>query len=124
MKFTSLKILTDENISPGIVRFLRDKRFDVLDTKEQNWCGKEDAFILLKSLAENRFVLTYDSDFGTMIIHNQRQFFGIIYLRLARLNFSNTIEILNKLIAHNPVVKPHQIVVVTENKIRIRQVVP
>jgi hypothetical protein len=46
MNFNSLKILTDENISPKIVKFLRERNFDVLDTKEQNWCGKEDAYIL------------------------------------------------------------------------------
>lgn len=58
MKFTALKILADENISPKIVKFLRENDFDVLDTKEQNWCGKEDAFILERSIAEERFVLT------------------------------------------------------------------
>lgn len=73
MNFTSLKILADENISPKIVKHLRERNFDVLDTKEQNWCGKEDAFILKQSTAEERFVLTYDSDFGTLIIHDQKK---------------------------------------------------
>lgn len=122
MKFTSLKVLTDENISPKIVRFLRERNFDVLDTKEQNWYGKEDAYILQQSIIEKRFVLTYDSDFGTLIIHDQKQFFGIIYLRLTRPNSLNTIEILDKLIKLNPLVKPGQIIVSTEKKIRIRQV--
>lgn len=84
MNFTSLKILADENISPKIVKHLRERNFDVLDTKEQNWCGKEDAFILKQSTAEERFVLTYDSDFGTLIIHDQKKFYGIIYLEIGK----------------------------------------
>jgi predicted nuclease of predicted toxin-antitoxin system len=122
MKFTSLKILTDENISPKIVKFLRERNFDVLDTKEQNWYGKEDAYILQKSIIEKRFVLTYDSDFGTLIIYDQKQFFGIVYLRLTRPNSSNTIEVLDKLIKLNPVVGPGYIIVSTHKKVRIKQV--
>ncbi|MDD2631531.1 MAG: DUF5615 family PIN-like protein [Bacteroidales bacterium] len=123
MNFTSLKILAEENTSPKIVKFLREMGFDVLDTKEQNWCGKEDAFILKQSTAEERFVLTYDSDFGTLIIHDRKKFFGIIYLRLAQLNNSNTIHVMNKLIMLNPVVHPHEIIVISDKKVRIRRVV-
>lgn len=123
MNFTSLKILTDENISPKIVKFLREKDFDVIDTKEQRWYGREDAFILRQSIAEKRFVLTYDSDFGTLIIHDQKKFFGIIYLRLAHTDNSNTIHVLSKLIEQNPLVHPHEIIVISEKKVRIRQVI-
>ncbi len=123
MKFSSLKILTDENISPKIVKFLRERNIDVLDTKEQNWCGKEDVFILQKSIKEDRFVLTCDSDFGTLIIHDKKKFFGIIFLRLSRPDYTNTIHILSKLIKLNPDVRPHEIIVISEKKIRIRQVV-
>lgn len=34
MKISSLKFLTDENISPRIVTFLRKKGIDVVDVKE------------------------------------------------------------------------------------------
>jgi hypothetical protein len=46
MKITSIDILADENISPRVVKFLRDKGIDVLDTMEQNWNGSEDEFFL------------------------------------------------------------------------------
>lgn len=122
MNFASLRILTDENVSTKIVKFLRSKSFDVLDTKEQNWFGKTDSFILNQSNTESRFVLTFDSDFGTLAIHSQKHFFGIIYLRLVRPTSSNAIELLEKLIALNPDVRPHQIIVVSDKKVRIRQV--
>lgn len=122
MNFTSLKILTDENISPKIVAFLRDEHFDVLDTKEQNWYGQDDSFILDQSINEKRFVLTFDSDFGTLAIHKQKQFYGIIYLRLMRPTGSNTIAVLKQLINLNPEVRPNQVIVISEKKIRIRYV--
>jgi predicted nuclease of predicted toxin-antitoxin system len=122
MNFTSLKILTDENISPKIVAFLRDEHFDVLDTKEQNWYGQDDSFILDQSINEKRFVLTFDSDFGTLAIHEQKRFYGIIYLRLMRPTGSNTIAVLKQLINLNPEVRPNQVIVISEKKIRIRYV--
>lgn len=122
MKFTSLKILTDENISPRIVAFLRENSFDVLDTKEQNWHGKEDAFILSQAMKADRFVLTFDSDFGALTIHDRKQFYGIIYLRPERPTSANTIDVLKKLIEINPDVSPRQIIVITDKKVRIRLV--
>jgi len=40
MKLQSIKILTDENISPKVVITLRRLGFDILDVKEQHWYGK------------------------------------------------------------------------------------
>ena len=36
------RILTDENVSPKVVSYLRKKGLDVIDTKEEKWHGKED----------------------------------------------------------------------------------
>ncbi|GJQ50449.1 hypothetical protein KsCSTR_23680 [Candidatus Kuenenia stuttgartiensis] len=40
MKFCEIRILTDENISPKVLPFLRERGIDVIDTKEQSWHGK------------------------------------------------------------------------------------
>jgi predicted nuclease of predicted toxin-antitoxin system len=68
MKFLSLKILTDENISPKVVSFLREKGIDIIDTKEEKWHGREDEYLLEKAFEDNRFILTHDSDFGTLAV--------------------------------------------------------
>ena len=40
MKIDSLHVLTDENISPKVVKCLRDQGLDVLDVKEERWYGE------------------------------------------------------------------------------------
>ncbi len=54
MKFRSLKILTDENISPRAVSFLRKKGIDVIDTKEESLLF----FLQSQSQIAIRFILT------------------------------------------------------------------
>ena len=85
MKLREIRILTDENISPRVIDFLKDQGIDVLDTKEQKWYGKEDEELLEIAYQEQRFVLTHDSDFGTLAINEGKRNYGIIYLRLRNL---------------------------------------
>ena len=96
MKFCSLKILTDENISPRVVSFLRQKEIDVIDTKEENWHGKDDEYLLKKAFRDSRFILTHDSDFGTLAVKEGKSYFGIIYLRLKIQKASNVIGVIEK----------------------------
>ncbi len=122
MKLTSVKILADENISPRVVHYLRSKGYDVLDTKEKHWFGKDDAFLLAQSLNTKRFILTQDSDFGTMIINEGKDFYGIIYLRLKNPKTQNVFEVLDRLFLMDIEINPKNILVITEEKIRIRKV--
>jgi predicted nuclease of predicted toxin-antitoxin system len=55
MKFHQLRFLTDENISPKVVTFLRTHGLDVLDTKEQGWQGKSDDELLKIAYQDKRW---------------------------------------------------------------------
>ena len=63
MKLRSVKILSDENISPKVVRALRDLGMDVLDVKEQHWHGKEDQKLMDIAYRDKRFIITHDSGY-------------------------------------------------------------
>ena len=39
-------VLTDENIHPSVITYLRQLGIDVLDVKEQKWMGMNDEHIL------------------------------------------------------------------------------
>lgn len=87
--------MADENVSPRVVTFPREKGCDVLDVKEKGWHGSEDKFLIAIAWEEKRFILTHDRDFGTLAIHERVPCYGIIYLRLKDLKAGNVIEVLD-----------------------------
>ena len=54
MKFDALGFLTDENISPKVISFLRLQGSDVLDTKEQKWFGVDDEELIKHAYTQER----------------------------------------------------------------------
>lgn len=120
MKFQDFRVLTDENISPKVVRYLRKMGIDVLDTKEQNWYGKEDDELLEIAFREQRLVVTHDSDFGTLAINEGKRNYGIIYFRLRNVNPNNVTMVYGQLLQSNISFPLGTILVVEETKIRIR----
>ena len=120
MKIHDVKILSDENISQKVVTFLKQQSIDVLDVKEQMWHGKEDEDLLEIAFLQKRFVLTHDSDFGTLAIHRGKRCFGIIYLRLKSLHPQNVIKACGRLFNLDLSISPGTILIVEENRIRVR----
>ena len=120
MKLQSVKILTDENISPKVVRHIRELGYDVLDIKEQKWHGKTDEAILNIAFKEQRFILTHDSDFGTLAINEGKEYYGLLYIRLRNLKPVDVSLICEAVLKMDIDVFPGTIVVIEETKIRIR----
>ena len=122
MKISSLKFLTDENISPRIVSFLRKKGIDVVDVKEKGWHGNEDKYLMEIANKGKRFILTHDTDFGTLAINEGVPCYGIIYMRLRNLNVSNVINILEKLLMVDKDIPEGSVIVVEDTRLRIRTI--
>ncbi|QTA91258.1 DUF5615 family PIN-like protein [Desulfonema magnum] len=120
MKFRSLKMLADENISPRVVSFLREKGTDVADAKERKWHGREDEYLLEKAYSESRFILTHDSEFGTLAINEGKKCYGIIYLRLRNSKVPNVIRALGNLLSLETEFQAGSLIVVDNARIRIR----
>lgn len=81
MTLQSYKLLTDENIDPVVVKYLRQCGFDVKDVKERGWFGMKDTDLVPLAFEEQRVIVTHDSDFGKIVFTQQEPFIGIIYLR-------------------------------------------
>ena len=120
MKLQDVKILTDENISPKVVSFLRNVGFDVLDVKEQHWYGQNDEVLLDIAYRDHRFVLTHDSDFGTLAVNKGTPYYGILYLRLKNLKSTNVIRVCDHVLRKDLDVSSGTILVIEETRIRIR----
>ena len=120
MNLRDVRILTDENISPKVVFFLRNIGMDVIDVKEQHWHGRGDDGILSIAHQEQRFVLTHDSDFGTLAVNMGRPYYGILYLKLKDLKPANVIKICDRVFHKDLDVSSGAILVIEETRIRIR----
>jgi len=123
MALHHLKILTDENISPRVVLFLREKGIDVVDVKEKGWQGADDTVLMAVALEEKRFILTHDSDFGTLAINEGVPCCGIIYLRLKGLRAEKVKESLDKFIELKKEISEGTIIVLQDRQVRIRPIV-
>ena len=121
MKFHQLRILADENVSPKVVAFLRDQGIEVLDTKERGWQGKSDDELLETAYRENCWVLTHDSDFGSLAIHEGKPYWGVVFLKPRDLKPHNVVRLCNRLLDQDMDVSQRTLVVVEEARIRIRQ---
>ena len=64
-----------------VVAFLRGQGVDVASIYERDLALLTDEDVLAVATAEDRFVLTHDSDFGRMVLHEGRPFHGVIFLR-------------------------------------------
>lgn len=81
MNLLDFQFLADENIDAELVEFLRQQGFDVLDIKEMRMFRLPDKDVLSMAHAQNRVVISQDSDFGTLIFRDKALFVGVIYLR-------------------------------------------
>ena len=126
MKINDFTVLTDENINPIVVKFLREKGFDVLDVKEAGLIGSGDLELIKKAFSENRLIITQDSDFGTIAIASNEPVSGIIYIRPGHIKPDFTIDILKEIIKKITDIKLPFIIVAeriqNQIKIRIREI--
>lgn len=75
---SDLPWLTDENIHPEVLAYLRSRGLDVLDVKEQRWHGRSDEDLIDEAYRSGRITLTHDGDFGTLALLCERPVIGIV----------------------------------------------
>jgi len=114
-------LVADMNIAVPVVHFLRAKGVDVVSAREEGWHAYEDRDILREAHAMNRFVLTHDSDFGTLAIHRGQPFTGIIYLRPGGRPPAQVMTDLQALMDADVDWTPPLIVVYQSGRLRLRQ---
>ncbi len=123
----SIKFLTDENIQPTVIEFLKSQSFDTVDVFSLQLNSKSDKEILLLAKQLDRVILTHDADFGQIIFYEKITFKGLIYLQPGHIKPSFTIQTLNALIKSEiELVEPFIIVAEQKQgkvKIRIRNAV-
>ena len=122
MTHQALTCLTDENISPRVVAFLRQRGHDVLDVKEHGWQGKSDVFLLRRAWKAQRVIITHDRDFGTLAIDQHEPCYGVIYLRLRDQRAPNVIAVMNRFLGAKVSIQRGTLIVLQESQARVRRI--
>ena len=77
-----MRFLANENIPDGVVDALRDQGHDVASVKE-SMAGADDRVVLARAQAEQRVVLTLDTDFGELAFRSRLPSeCGVVLVRL------------------------------------------
>lgn len=97
MLIKDYSFITDENIPPQVVSFIRNTGIDVFDIKEQGLSSTSDASIIQLAIETNRIILTQDSDFGTLFFKEAMKLTGIVYIRPGHAASSELIKIISSL---------------------------
>jgi predicted nuclease of predicted toxin-antitoxin system len=122
VKLRDFGLLTDENLDPGVIAYLRTEGFDVWDVCENGVRGATDVDLLRRAVADNRVIVTHDADFGTLAILRGEPVIGILFLRPGHIDPQFTIEMLRAVLTADPDVTPPFVLVAkrTGHKVTIR----
>lgn len=76
-----LRFLVDANVGIAVAVSLRDSGHDAVFTGDLDW-RMPDADILSLGHAEQRIIVTMDTDFGELVYHSRRPHAGVLLLRM------------------------------------------
>lgn len=127
MKVRDFGLLTDENLDPAVVKWLRQTGFDVYDVCENGLQGSTDLSLLQLAVAQSRLIVTHDSDFGTLAVLQGEPVVGVVYLRPGHIDPQFTIQTIQVVLTLDPDVKPPFVLVAKRSAslvtVRIRSIV-
>lgn len=116
-----VKILADEDVDFRIVTSLRDKAFDVISVLRE-YQGIKDEEVIGIAKRSNALLLTEDSDFGHWVFARNEKEISVIFLRYKSKDVIKITDSLVKIITEYSSSLYGKFVVITANKIRIREI--
>jgi predicted nuclease of predicted toxin-antitoxin system len=114
-----MKFIVDESTGTAVVEYLETRGFDVVSVHNET-PGIDDYLIVNRAFAEERIIITNDKDFGELVYRQKLKHKGVMLLRLEDERASNKIAIIQKLLSLYSERLKNNFIVVTENRIRIR----
>jgi predicted nuclease of predicted toxin-antitoxin system len=75
-----IKLLADENVPPEAVKIMRRKGVDIVSVIEFS-LGLSDMEVLDLANREGRVLMTFDKDFGELVVREKMKIKGLILLR-------------------------------------------
>ncbi len=116
-----MRLKTDENFPFEAVELLQTVGHDVVTVHGESLGGRPDGEIAAVCAAEDRVLITLDTDFSDIRTYPPADYPGLIVLRIAKQSVPKVLAVLNRL---STVFKTrpcrHELWIVEENRIRIR----
>jgi predicted nuclease of predicted toxin-antitoxin system len=115
-----IRLLADENFPKASVVSLRTAGHDVRSIAE-DMSGASDRAVLALARSENRYLLTFDRDFGELIYrHGEAAPPGVIYFRFLPADPEELVRILAALLQRPEIRLEARLTVVTRDQVRQR----
>ena len=115
------KILADENVDFRIVTALKNNAFDIISVLRE-YQGISDDEVIGLAKRFNALLLTEDSDFGHWVFARKEKDISVIFLRYENKELDNITKSLLKVLNSLGSSLYGKFVVITANKIRIREI--
>ena len=116
-----VKIIADEDVNFHIVTALKNKAFDIISVLRE-YQGISDEKIIGLSKRFNALLLTEDSDFGHWVFAKKEKEISVIFLRYDSKDLVKITDSLIKVLNDYGASLYGKFVVITVNKIRIREI--
>lgn len=108
--------LTDENIPPKVVEFLRSKGYKVKDVKEDYLQGISDDKLINLAKKEGLTLITFDKHFGNIILYPPKDYHGIIRINIHPPILKDIITAFNKFFKRFDPSKLTELLIILEKK--------
>jgi len=110
-------LLADENIPKKALETLRQQGIDIVSVADFS-IGLSDQDVIKTAIRENRVIVTFDKDFGELIVKRRLKPPGLIFLRLTEISPTEVAGRIKDLIKRQ-IVLDGNIVVVQDDRVRV-----
>jgi len=93
----NVRILVDVSAGMGIAAAIRALGYDTVDVRDRD-ATMPDVDILAWAVAEQRFIVTMDKDFGELVYHSGLRHFGVLLLRLEAARTAQKIAVITNIL--------------------------
>ena len=120
-----MKFLIDECLSPALTTLLRDASIDAVHVRDLGLLGRSDIEIFRSTCLLNRILITADTDFGEFLINQTHDLPSLVIFRRKDMTAAALFEVLSQnLVILDEVLSDSSIVVIEDNRIRVRRLDP
>jgi predicted nuclease of predicted toxin-antitoxin system len=111
------RLLADENIPKKALEALKQQGIDIVSVADFS-TGLSDQDVIKTAIRENRVIVTFDKDFGELIVKRRLKPPGLILLRLTEISPTEVAGRIKGLIKRQ-IVLDGNIVVVQDDRVRV-----